>query len=350
MKTKKNILWINYVKAICIITVYFVHCTNYYSFYLGNLNKYLETFYVNGFFFISGYLFFKKQLSEQIINRNIKEFITVDGKYLLTNLVHRIIIPSTIFATIEFIPSCIIKGREITADLLLYKTIGGGTYWFTSALIISELIIFILLFTRSRNILFYILASFVITLGGMFISNNNINIFDNYPLFPWCYKSGMLATIFLSLGGVFWKFESYINKLMNKVILLMLFLIYLFIMNSYSDTAMVLISLQQLNFSGIMISILSIIILIYIIRYFMVKRWSILEYIGQNTIGFYFLSGAIPFILSIIFKQTLLIYSFVGLLLIFFFSLTLSYIFVFIVNKYFPFLFDLRKFNTKKCN
>ena len=347
MNKEKNILWINYMKAICIIAVYFVHSTNYYGLYWGNFNRYIETFYVNGFFFISGYLLFRKQLSEPIINWNSKQYLANDGKFLLRNIFYRIIIPSTIFATLEFIPSCIIKSRDISMDLFLYKTIGGGTYWFTSALVVAELMIFILLLTRNKNIIFYIIASSIITIIGIFLSNNNIYILNNFPSFPWCYQNGMLAITFLTLGGAFWKLESFFNKRMNKVRLMIMFIIYIAVIFTLSDKAKVLISLLQLNVLGIITSILSILILVYSIIYFMRTKWSILEFIGKNSIGFYFLSGAFPIILSSIFKNVLNIHSSIGLMCIFVMSLFSAYIFVLLTNRYLPYLYDLRKINIK---
>ena len=56
--TNKNILWINILKAICIIGVYFVHTNQYYGTVTSGLNTFIHPFYVNAFFFVSGYLFF----------------------------------------------------------------------------------------------------------------------------------------------------------------------------------------------------------------------------------------------------------------------------------------------------
>ena len=82
----KDILWINYLKAICILAVYFVHSTVYYDYRFGTLNLYIVPFYVNGFYLISGYLFFKKQLSTPIINKSTKEFLNSDAKILINNI------------------------------------------------------------------------------------------------------------------------------------------------------------------------------------------------------------------------------------------------------------------------
>ena len=58
--------WIDTLKAICMIGVYIAHSE---AFTKGDsmLNKAVQPFYVNAFFFISGYLLFKKYLKTEII-------------------------------------------------------------------------------------------------------------------------------------------------------------------------------------------------------------------------------------------------------------------------------------------
>lgn len=75
----KNINWINAVRAICIISVFFVHSENYYYYSIGALNNYIYPFYVNAFFFISGYLLFRKQLSPSIIDEKRAEYLSGGG-------------------------------------------------------------------------------------------------------------------------------------------------------------------------------------------------------------------------------------------------------------------------------
>lgn len=59
----KNLLWINSVKAICMLTVYLQHSISLYGIRMDWWEpQYITSFYVNGFFFVSGYLFFWKNL------------------------------------------------------------------------------------------------------------------------------------------------------------------------------------------------------------------------------------------------------------------------------------------------
>ena len=63
-----KLFWIDAVKAICMFSVYLLHSQQYYG--LGNTDYgyALMPFYVNAFFFVSGYLFFKKYLAFDLTN------------------------------------------------------------------------------------------------------------------------------------------------------------------------------------------------------------------------------------------------------------------------------------------
>lgn len=146
------------------------HCESYYGQDLGWFDSLYLPFYVNSFFFVSGYLLFWKQMSTPKIEETMAEYRIGGGKTLFLNVLFRIIIPSTIFATIEFFPKKIIRGEPIAAPDFFVETIGGCTYWFTSALVVAELLFLLFLMTRNRNIWFHTtLASGLSILGWYLI-------------------------------------------------------------------------------------------------------------------------------------------------------------------------------------
>lgn len=77
-KSKKNIHWINSVRAIAIIAVFFVHTQLYYGCML-DINLLVYPWYVNAFFFVSGYLLFWKQLSEPRILEDKRHYVCQNG-------------------------------------------------------------------------------------------------------------------------------------------------------------------------------------------------------------------------------------------------------------------------------
>lgn len=64
MKQHKD--WIDTLKAVCMICVYLRHSETYYG-CSGVMGYMVNPFYVNAFFFISGYLFFGKWLDYGIL-------------------------------------------------------------------------------------------------------------------------------------------------------------------------------------------------------------------------------------------------------------------------------------------
>ena len=74
-ESKKTINWINAMNALCILGVFFVHCESYYGMWIGDANDYIHPLYVNAFFFVSGYLLFRKQLSAPLIEDSTRKYL-----------------------------------------------------------------------------------------------------------------------------------------------------------------------------------------------------------------------------------------------------------------------------------
>ncbi len=336
---RKNIVWINNIKAICIISVLFIHCQIYYNYFLG-CSKFIHPFYVNAFFFISGYLLFRKQMSEQLINQRFGEYVVWGGKTPILNIIYRLAMPTILFSIIEFFPSHILRGHEFDLSSFLYKTIGGCTYWFTAALVVAEFFILLLLLTRKKNMGFYAIASCFIALGGYYPVNNDISISTQYSAFPWMYKYGMYALLFMALGGVYWSLEDVINKLMDKTVLVGMILLYTVIFLLYPENFRVLISMLDVNISGIVASMLSVLILIELCK--LLPKTKFLDYVGRNTLGFYFMSGALPIVLSLAAHKLMPESNIIGLIFVFIVSVAIAFAAVYLINRFIPWVFDLR--------
>ena len=70
-----------------------------------------------------------------------------------------------------------------------------------------------------------------------------------------------------------------------------------------------------------------------------------LTFIGQNSLGFYFLSGALPITLSLVAHKMIAGTSFWLLLMIWAVCMVIAYVSVQIINRWLPWLWDLRKLN-----
>lgn len=344
--TRKDILWINYVKAFSIIGVFFVHCGLYYGLFTGSINTFIHPFYVNAFFFVSGYLFFRKQLSEELIGQDIGEYLNGGGKALVLSIVCRLAFPTLLFSIIEFFPSYILRGYEFELSTFFYKTIGGCTYWFTAALVVAELLLFLLLLTRRKNVWFYFICSIVLFGLGQCLVKNGISLFSSYPSLPWHYKHGLLAILFLAFGGLYWRYEIAINKLMNKYVLAVMLVSYVVVLFIAPNYFRVLISMLDVNIPGIVLSLLAIIILIELCK--LLPTSKLLNYIGKNTIGLYFMSGALLVVLSMLMHCVMSFTNYGGLALVFLGSLGIGIVAVSLMDRFAPWLFDFRKFWKRK--
>ena len=214
MNKQNNIIWIDWVKFICIFFVYWCHVVQLGS-NVSPINIPYGFFFVNAFFFVSGYLIFSKQMEKNEIGRNIKEFwnTNIAGRGMLPNIIFKIAIPSVIFSILDYIPKVMIRGGEMSLWMFFYENFLRGTSWFTCVLTISEIIIFILLVTRLKKIHYYLLLGVAITMIGKYLQDSNYLILENKYL-PWFYKSGMIATIFLVIGGLFQKYEKKFDDLL----------------------------------------------------------------------------------------------------------------------------------------
>lgn len=343
---KKEIPWINYLRALCVIAVYWIHCGTYCGYEIPYIPTFVQPIYVNGFFFISGYLLFRKQLSAPVVHAPVRVFLKDHGAPYLLGILFRLVIPSVLFSMVTFLPSYLLRGKRIHLLEFLAKTLGGGSYWFISALVVGELIIFLLLLTRRKSIVPYLAACVLCCLLGTFLFAQSFSFFSEYPAFPWHYKNGLLAMIFLGLGGAYWEAEEVLCRCLKPWILLLLTAAYFALLALWPDKFLVLISLGELNVPGICISALGIIVLISLCKKLGNSR--ILTFIGRNSMVFYFFSGGLPVVLSMIAGKLIPGAPLLGFLLVFTLSLVLSFFGAWFIGKFLPFLLDLRLIRNKR--
>lgn len=338
---KKEIIWIDWVKFICMVFVYWCHVIQ-----LGDNKSPLSIpygpFFVNGFFFISGYLYFGKYLSDKYLKQDAKTFLknAFHKQGMFANILFKIAVPSIIFSAFDFIPKTYLSGTGFSTNKFIFDTFIRGTNWFTCALTVSEILISILLLTRIKNMFFYVGCCLSLAIIGVFFQNNDILVLGN-EYAPWFYKSGLIACSFLGLGGLYRRYEEMISK---KGFGALSLVIYLCIICNENLSHVKVSTLGGIDLSGFCISVISILALINICKQF--PEVSFVQYISRHTIGFYFLSVSVPYGCI---KLTNL-YIPVGLFSFFlqlFLSFTISWLIIFLLERYVPFIFDLRLIKKK---
>ncbi len=332
--------WIDTLKAICIICVYIAHCESFYCPNNNIANLIVSPFYVNAFFFINGYLIVRKYFNNgKINNYSLKEY-----RDNIKNILFRLAIPTIIFSAIIYLPK-----NNFYFDLRDFSIVvfGGVSLWFTSALCISQFVIYTLFLSKQKNIWLYVLITFSIFLGLYILGDIKSKPAIEY--FPWFWQTGLIYTFLMMLGGLYNVYESYINKFLNnKIIGTIIFatIIIITIMQWDGFEVYCLGLSGKCNILGITITILSILLLIFVAK--QINPNKITDFIGRQSIIFYFMSGAVPSTLLVGIKRLPLETSYIVLSLYILLSLTVSYIASYIISKYLPFLLDIRIIFKKK--
>ena len=132
---------------------------------------------------------------------------------------------------------------------------------------------------------------------------------------------------------------------MRWYIVLPLFATYTYIVGWHYDFVGCVISTFRLNCLGIIASVVICFLLPKKMTY--IKNIHAITYLGQNTIGFYFMSGALPIVLSMVVHKVMPESSALGLTIVFAASMAISYVAVYLINRFMPWLLDLRTLNRK---
>ena len=347
MNDKKEIEWINVAKTLCIAIIFLNHSEFYCNCNIGVIRNLYLPFFVNTFFFLSGYLLLKKQLSPFYINASLKEWWNMPegGRTLLQNILFRIVLPTVIFAVILYIPKIIIRGGNLLLKDMVRETIVDGTYWFTCALAISEVLFLCALLFRIKKIWFYLCFSVILALVAQILVWHKIYFFNDDSM-PWYYKSGFTACVFLVIGGIYNKYETLIDNYFKPIICLILIVPCTYILLFHFSSIQCVISRGALDIPGFFVDIVLIYVFIRISK--VLRGGKLFNYIGRHSIGFYFFCGAIPNAVWVVMNRAGFNPSLTTTLVCTVLSILLSYPIVFLLNRYVPFVYDLRKFKMMR--
>lgn len=339
----KEISWINWAKFVCLLFVYIDNSIIYSKTSIPLLTSLYDPFFVNIFFFMSGYLLFRKQLSNKAIIVSRSDFTRHDGGgvALLRSIINRIALPTVFFAIIIYFPKKFVRGEDFSIMSFLKETVLGGSMWFTCALAVAELLILLMLCSRKKNLTFYIAISTILTILAVIIKNSGFTVLSSDTL-PWFYKSGMIATLFLSLGGVYNRFEVQIDKVIGHYYYIIIFiLVYISVIVFAPDLAIISLQDSTITISGLIVALGSIYIVIYLTK--LLHSNMIINHLGRISLGIYLPSGGIPNVIAVLairfgFPNIYLNVGFVSLI-----SFAIGIVVVHILNYICPFVFDFSR-------
>lgn len=206
----KEIPWVDNIKGICIILVILYHYGIFIGYDASKWIYFIFPFFTNSFFFTSGYLIFRKQLNTEIIKKRLKEWINTDGIKMVKNIFYKLVIPSLIFSTLIYFSKTLIRNNGISLNAFIHDTILGGSLWFTSSLVIAELLVLFFLFIRTNKIIIYLCTASITCVIGLLLYYSSPSFIHNIP---WFWNTGCVASLFLVFGGLLCTIEDYVDSI-----------------------------------------------------------------------------------------------------------------------------------------
>ena len=300
------------------------------------LNKAVQPFYVNAFFFISGYLLFKKYLKTEII----ENFSLNTYKKGVLNCLFKIAIPTIIFSILIYLPKIFFHANSFKISTFVLDVFGGTSFWFTSALLVAQLML-LTLFLSKKNIWFYVSISTIVFLIVQHLCDYTAKPAVEY--FPWFGRTGLNYSLIMSLGGLYMIYEDKLKSYMLWIATAISITGYYLL---YTDHDVACLGLSgRCNLAGFLTSIATTLVLIEIAK--RTRGNKAMNFIGKNSILFYFFSGAAPATFAAISAKAG-IGGNISLLMTLILSLTSSYVITYIIVKYIPFLTDIRLINNAR--
>lgn len=266
------------------------------------------------------------------------------GGYLkaLQNTVFRLMIPSLIFSTVVFVPKMLFHGAEVSVHTFLVNILGGVSYWFTSALLVAQVVLLTLIaLLKRKNIWSYVLCSILLFALGWHLNYVRTDM-GAEAFFPWFWKTGLEYTLLMALGGVYMKYESRINTL-SWYLLPVAAVVYIaamvMLLNGAEYPMMGLGG--QCNIKGGLLILAGVSLIVAVCH--KVKGNLIMSFIGRNSIVFYFLSGVFPAFVGMVARRCVPDCNYAVTIAVAALSLTLSWLAAVIIERYLPFIIDIRK-------
>jgi hypothetical protein len=262
-------------------------------------------------------------IPEASISQNLKK--------ALLNTLFRLIIPTIIFSSLFYLPKLYFNSNVLSAEGYIYDVLGGISFWFTSAMAVCNILMLLTITIGARTMkIFSIVAVVAFTVS---ITSKKF-----FPApFPWYWRTGLAAMALMTIGGWGYHFSELIikHKAALSIISIIGYIVFLCYNMSFGGAHYAMLSVN-FNLSGLILTIFGI-AFIFTASCRWIPNISFLQFIGRNSIVFYFLSGVIPAGLSachILHSLNPLIVSAI--------AVSIGSIVTWGVTKYLPFLIDIR--------
>ena len=241
------------------------------------------------FFFLSGYLMYGKPLS---IKRRS------------SNIFSRFLVPYFVFTTIIAVSKAIFIHDDASWKDIVLSIVSGHASWFIAALIILQLLFMLFLWITKGKIIWLSIIAGCCLLLSYFMGNS----YRPFPLYYeqnlWHLNEALLACFILFAGYLYRKYETHFNNISILLSLLIVFiLIKIYIIHTDAQLIMgpIIVSNYPLFIADLLCAVL---LMVGIFKQMPSVR--LIEWTGSHSLVYYFLCGAVPFIVSRLFHKTAL--------------------------------------------
>ena len=297
----QRLAWIDLLRGFSMIAILWFHTEVYftgqpmtpYEMYVGDV--------LAAFFFLSGYLMYGRTLK---IKRRINSIFS------------RFLVPYFVFTTIIAVSKTILVHDNTSWKDIIISIISGHASWFIAALILSQLLFMLFLWITNEKMLWLSIIAVCCLILSYFVGN----AFEPYPLYYaqniWHLNEALLACFILFTGYLYRKYETRFNNISILLSLLIVFiLIKIFIIHTNAQLILgpIIVSNYPLFIADLLCAVL---LMAGIFKQLPSVR--LIEWTGSHSLVYYFICGAVPFMVSRLFhKTTLPIQSYLSVLVVF---------------------------------
>ena len=297
----QRLAWIDLLRGFSMIAILWFHTEVYftgqpmtpYEMYVGDV--------LAAFFFLSGYLMYGR---------------TLDIKRRINSIFSRFLVPYFVFTTIIAVSKTILVHDNTSWKDIIISIISGHASWFIAALILSQLLFMLFLWITNGKMLWLSIIAVCCLILSYFVGN----AFEPYPLYYaqniWHLNEALLACFILFTGYLYRKYETRFNNISILLSLLIVFiLIKIFIIHTNAQLILgpIIVSNYPLFIADLLCAVL---LMAGIFKQLPSVR--LIEWTGSHSLVYYFICGAVPFMVSRLFhKTTLPIQSYLSVLVVF---------------------------------
>lgn len=327
MAAQGELNWVNVLRAWSMAGVYLWHCEEYCG---GGrtLSLFISPVCMAVFFFVSGYLFFRKAYGPGQ---------SQTWRHQFGNVFFRLVVPTMLFAALLYVPKTLFHRQVASWAGFGFSVVGGTTFWFTSALALIQISAIGLLWLMRLVNLSRRLTMAMMMVVGACLWLGFTQIHAPFNAFPWSFTSGMHYFIFFVLGGCF-SASSLLNdysRPRHPFLFVLSFVVYVVLSLFVGHPHAMLDHLLRLV--AAMVGLACFVPLACLVP---PSRWQ--TFVGRNSIAFYFLCGLMPALMAFLFRH----FGFEGgwaVPAVFLLSFMLSGCTSWLLRRYTPSLFDLRE-------